>query len=41
MEKVNLKKWTFSTKGKDHAKDATNVYERVQIGSGSAGEKRW
>jgi len=39
MEKVNLKEWTFSTEGQDDAKDATNVYERVQAGSGSAGEK--
>jgi hypothetical protein len=36
MERVNLKKWTFSTKGKDDAKDTTNVYERVQTGSGGA-----
>ncbi len=37
MEKVNLKKWTSSMKGKDNAQEPTNVYARVQTGSGAAG----
>jgi transposase-like protein len=40
VEKVNLKKGTFTTKGTDHAKDTTNIYERVQTGSGAAGENQ-
>ena len=40
MEKVNLKKWTFSTEGQDDAKGPTNVYERVQAGSGAGGQKQ-
>src|SRR5262245_22915616 len=40
MEKVNLKKWTFSTEGQADAQDATHIYERVQTGSGAVGEKQ-